>query len=219
MVKEGRTKLVSSSVLDPEENEYAEEYWVKKAQASLYGRVAKGELKTTKVSFELVTVSILTSCQTTKDMPLCRLPYDHWLSMLLICDAHQSGHPDIAPTTAKTRRRYWIINGNKISKTVKHQCTFCKEMGARVETRFMANLPRNRLQPVTPPFVYTACDYFGPFKVGIHRNTTAKHYGVLFTCLNTKAVHCELAADASKMEFLQVLDDSFLPRLPESSVF
>ena len=45
-MKEGKTKLVSSSVLDPEENEYVEEYWVKKAQASLYGRVAKGQLKT-----------------------------------------------------------------------------------------------------------------------------------------------------------------------------
>ena len=69
----------------------------------------------------------------------------------------------------------------------------------------MAKLPTCRLQPLTPPFIFTSCDYFGPIKVKISRNKTAKHYGVLFTCLNTRAVHCELATDASTMEFLQVL--------------
>lgn len=51
----------------------------------------------------------------------------------------------------------------------------------------------------------TACDYFGPYNVKISRNKTAKHYGVLFTCLNTRAVHLEMAVDLSTMEFLQVL--------------
>ena len=37
-----------------------------------------------------------------------------------------------------------------------------------------------------PPFYYTALDYFGPFKVKVGRNKTAKHYGVLFTCLDTR---------------------------------
>ena len=69
----------------------------------------------------------------------------------------------------------------------------------------MAKLPSYRLKPFTPPFMYTSCDYFGPIKVKIGRNKTAKHYGVLFTCLNPRAIHCELATDASTMEFLQVL--------------
>lgn len=69
----------------------------------------------------------------------------------------------------------------------------------------MANLPALRLAPYTPPFYMTACDYFGPYNVKISRNKTAKHYGVLFTCLNTRAVHLEMAVDLSTMEFLQVL--------------
>ena len=32
-----------------------------------------------------------------------------------------------------------------------------------------------------------------------------KHYGVVFTCLNTRAVHLELAVDYSAMEFIKVL--------------
>ena len=76
----------------------------------------------------------------------------------------------------------------------------------------MANLPSYRLQPYTPPFLYSSCDYFGPIKVKIGRNKTAKHYGVIFTCINTRAVHLELATDASTMEFLHVLRRFFCYR-------
>ena len=70
----------------------------------------------------------------------------------------------------------------------------------------MSDLPPLRLAPYTPPFHYTSCDYFGPYIVKIGRNKTTKHYGVLFTCLNTRAVHLELAVDCSTLEFLlQVL--------------
>ena len=76
----------------------------------------------------------------------------------------------------------------------------------------MSNLPRQRLAPFTPPFHNTACDYFGPMQVKVGRNKTAKHYGVIFTCLNTRAVHLELAVDCSSMEFLQVLRRFFALR-------
>ena len=69
----------------------------------------------------------------------------------------------------------------------------------------MAKLPSYRLKPFTLPFMYISCDYFGPIKVKVGRSKTAKHYGVLFTCLNSRAIHCELAAKASIMEFLKVL--------------
>ena len=69
----------------------------------------------------------------------------------------------------------------------------------------MAELPEQRLAPHTPPFHFTACDYFGPYQVKIGRNKTTKHYGVIFTCLNTRAVHVEMAVDCSTMDFLQVL--------------
>ena len=138
------------------------------------------------------------------------LPYDHWISTLVTRDAHKAGHPGVAATTGKTRRRYWIIKGGYLTKIIKGQCTFCRQMEAKVETQLMANLPSCRLQPHTAPFLYTSCDYFRPVKVKVGRNKMAKHYGVIFTCLNTRAVHCELAADLTTMEFLQVLRRFFL---------
>ena len=46
---------------------------------------------------------------------------------------------------------------------------------------------------------------FGPINVKVGRNKTVKHYGVVFTCMNTRAIHCEIAVYASTMELLQVL--------------
>ena len=54
----------------------------------------------------------------------------------------------------------------------------------------MADLPSDRLQE-GPPFSYCGVDMFGPFHVKKWRNTL-KHYGVLFTCLVSRAVHIEV---------------------------
>ena len=82
-------------------------------------------------------------------------------------------------------------------------------MAPKQEIQLMADLPVLRL---APPFYYTACDYFGPYNVKIGRNKTGKHYGVIFTCLNTRVVHLQLAVDCSTMEFMQVLRRFFAIR-------
>ena len=115
------------------------------------------------------------------------------------------GHLGVAATTAKVRVKYWILKGNKLSKNVKKEYVFCKQLAHQTETQIMAALPQHRLAPYTPPFFHSSCDYFGPINVRIGRNKTDKYYGVIFTCLNTRAVHLEMAVDLSTMNFLQVL--------------
>ena len=132
------------------------------------------------------------------------LSSDHWISTLITRHAHQHGHSGVAATTAKIRTKYWIPKATKLSKSVKFKCGFCKEMANKTETQLMADLPALRRAACTPPFYHTARDYFGPYTVKIGRNKTTKHYGVLITCLNTRAVHLEMAVDCSTMEFLQV---------------
>ena len=86
-------------------------------------------------------------------------------------------------------------------------------MQPKPETQVMADLPQAQLAPHIPPFHFMSYDYFGPYScVKIGRNKTKKHYGVIFTCLNTRAVHLELAVDCSSMDFLQVLRKFFAIR-------
>jgi hypothetical protein len=56
----------------------------------------------------------------------------------------------------------------------------------------MANLPKERLQADDPPFTRIGIDFFGPFEVKLGRSVV-KRYGVIFTCLNIRAIHLELA--------------------------
>lgn len=147
--------------LDVKEIEIAEEYWIKVAQTDPIQRLHKGELTTLtpfidekgiyRVSGRMDTALI---CYDGSRPAL--LPHKHWISVLITLEAHQSGHPGIAATT-----------------------TFCRELEGKVQTQFMANLPSSRQQPFTSPFMYSSCDYFGPIKVKVGRNKTAKHYGVL----------------------------------------
>ena len=120
----------------------------------------------------------------------------------------------VATTAGKVRAKYWILRVHDLAKTIKFMCVICGEMKPKTETQIMANLPQHRTTPGSRPFQYTSCDYFGPLTVEIARNKTAKHYGIIFTCLNTRAVHLEMATGLSKMEFIQALLIVFHQRLP-----
>ena len=64
----------------------------------------------------------------------------------------------------------------------------------------MADLPEDRLEPA-PPFTFSAVDYFGPWYVKEgHREL--KHYGVLFTCLPSRAIHLEVSNSLDTDSFL-----------------
>ncbi|XP_068756175.1 uncharacterized protein [Montipora capricornis] len=64
----------------------------------------------------------------------------------------------------------------------------------------MANLPEDRVQPA-PPFSYCAVDYFGPLYVKEGRRQV-KRYGVLFTCLSSRAVRLEVANSLTADSFI-----------------
>ena len=64
----------------------------------------------------------------------------------------------------------------------------------------MADLPADCLEE-NPPFAYSAVDYFGPFFIKEGRREL-KRYGVLFTCMSSRAVHLETAASLTTDSFL-----------------
>jgi len=67
----------------------------------------------------------------------------------------------------------------------------------------MAPLPTDRTQD-TPPFTYSAVDYFGPFCIKEGRKEL-KRYGVLFTCMNSRAIHLEAANSLTTDSFINAL--------------
>lgn len=180
--------------LIPEGLAKAERFWIKEAQTPFHSLMTKGEFKnlspfTDEQGVVRVGGRVDQAIMSYDTRHPVLLPSDHWISTLITRHAHQHRHSGVAATTAKTK--YWILKATKLSNSVK--CGFCKEMAYKTETQLMADLPALRLAPCTPPFYHTACDHFGPYTVKIGRSKTAKHYDVLFTCLNTRAVHLEMA--------------------------
>ena len=53
----------------------------------------------------------------------------------------------------------------------------------------MADLPPERTIPA-PPFTYTGMDVFGPFYIKEGRKEL-KRWGLIFTCLSSRAIHLE----------------------------
>ena len=90
------------------------------------------------------------------------------------------------------RQRYWILKGLATVQKISSSSPSCRRLRAKPEPPVMADLPNSRLGYQQPPFTNTGVDYFGPMLVR-HGRKTEKRYGVLFTCLTTRAVHLEIA--------------------------
>lgn len=56
----------------------------------------------------------------------------------------------------------------------------------------------------SPPFIYTGMDCFGPFLVKRGRSV-CKRYGLLLTCLCSRAVHIEMLTDMITDSFINAL--------------
>ena len=203
--------------LTPEELAKAEMLWIRSPQRSPQRRLENGEFKALSPFVDgkgIIRVGgridkVIVSYE--KKHPVL-LPSDHRVSLLIISHIHNWRHQGVATTTAKSRRKYWVLKANRLSKAVKFKCVTCRKMAHENETQFMTELPPVCLAPQTPPFHYTACDYFGPLSVKVGRYKKAKRYGVIFTCLNTRALHLEMAVDCTTMELVQVLRRFFAVR-------
>ena len=136
--------------LTPEELAEAERFWIKEAQKPLHSRMKKGDFKnlspfTDEQGVVRVGGRVDQAIMSYDTRHPALLPCDHWISTLITRHAHQYGHSGVAPTTAKTRTKYWILKATKLSKLVKFKCGFCKEIAHKTKTQLMADLPALRL--------------------------------------------------------------------------
>lgn len=121
------------------------------------------------------------------------LPPSHAITALLIGEYHRKYlHQHHEVVVNELRRRFCIPRLRVVVKKISNDCNHCKIRKATPQIPRMAQLPKARVTPFTPPFAFTGLDYFGPISV-THRRCQEKRYGVLFTCLVTRAVHIEIA--------------------------
>ena len=92
----------------------------------------------------------------------------------------------------RLRQKYWIINANSAARKTITECMVCRRHRGKLGEQKMADLPDERVVPDMAPFTKVGVDYFGPIEVKRGRSLL-KRYGVIFTCLTSRAVHLEVA--------------------------
>ena len=98
-------------------------------------------------------------------------------------------------------RHFWIINASSITKSVVFDCVTCHKIKGTMGLQIMVDLPKDRFGE-TATFTYCAVEIFEPFKVKVQPNE-AKHYGAMFTCLTSRAVHKEVLHSMTTDSFIQ----------------
>ena len=112
----------------------------------------------------------------------------------------------VAAITSKIRRKFWIVNLSKLVRKIRFNCVTCRKLDKKLEEQIMAPLPMERMKP-SPPFYNTSVDLFGPLDVKgeVNKRTKGKVFGVIFTCMYSRAVYCDLSQSYSTDAFLLVL--------------
>ena len=121
------------------------------------------------------------------------LPKHIHVSTLILRHIHeQLGHGGRNHVLSQLRKRFWIVNANSAARKVISKCVVCRCVRGRIGEQKMADLPKERLEADLPPFSNVGVDYFGPFETKRGRSLV-KRYGVIFTCMSSRAVHLEMA--------------------------
>jgi hypothetical protein len=133
------------------------------------------------------------------------IPNKMHLTTLLIRFYHQKiGHQGKGMTVAKIRSAgLWIIGGNRATASLISNCVICRRKRGTTHNQQMASLPPERLE-IGPPFSYVGGDCFGPFVVKEGRREI-KRYGLMLTCMSSRAVHIEVLDDLSTDAFINGL--------------
>ena len=130
----------------------------------------------------------------------------HPVTRLILRSMHEIDHRGVMHTVARSRIFYWIPQAAKIVRKVKANCFQCRLNDAQAMKQLMAPLPALRLK-ASPVWYYSMLDLFGPITVRdfVNQRTTRKTWGVIITCLTTRACQAYLAESFSTDHLLCVL--------------
>ena len=117
------------------------------------------------------------------------------------CDQHHQGRG--MTHNAIRQAGYWIINGRSVVHYFIQKCVTCRKLRGRFQVQKMAELPAERATP-SSPFTYSGMDVFGPWYIK-ERRSQLKRWGLIFTCLASRAVHLETLNTMESDSFINAL--------------
>jgi len=132
------------------------------------------------------------------------LPRKHRVTRLIVDQLHrESNHAGTNTVLALLSAKYWLPGAREEIRECESACMVCRRRRAQPATQIMAPLPAMRAKESLRPFAYVSVDYGGPFYTKQGRGKTRfKRYLCLFACMNTRAVHLEMAYGLDTDSFL-----------------
>ena len=129
------------------------------------------------------------------------LPYDTRFPIILprghlVANYHERGNHAAGANfiLCQLSERFWIIAAREEIREWDHECNECKRRRSKPACQIMAPLPKTRLRFSFRPFAQTTVDFAGPlYTVQGRGKPRQKRWLCLFTCLETRAVHLEMA--------------------------
>ena len=132
----------------------------------------------------------------------------HPLTRLIIRTEHiRLLHAGPTLLAASLARRYHIVGGRKVIRSITRACITCRRDAARPRPQKLGQLPIERVTP-GPVFDKVGVDYAGPILIKrghVRRPTLIKAYVCVFVSLTVKAVHLELVSDLTSEAFVACL--------------
>ncbi|XP_055615247.1 uncharacterized protein LOC129761547 [Toxorhynchites rutilus septentrionalis] len=121
------------------------------------------------------------------------LPRDHPVTRLIISSIHERFlHQNHETVINEVLQRYRIPRLKAAYRQIRKDYQQCKILLANPQPPAMGDLPPARLAAFSRPFTHMGVDYFGLILVSIGRRNE-KRWGVLATCLTTRAIHLQIA--------------------------
>ena len=129
------------------------------------------------------------------------IPKKHLLSKAILSHYHRRAHLGSDWVLTQVKEKYHIPGARSMLRSIRKTCVRCNRYFSQPQHQLMAELPPERLQPGIFAFAHAGLDLFGNFYVKIGR-ARHKRYGVIFTCMASRAVHIEVVHSLEAQSFI-----------------
>ena len=151
------------------------------------------------------------------------LPKGHHLSNLAIIYHHEKVHHQGLLIThgAVCQAGIWVMGASRMVSKAISRCIKCKRLRGKFSTQHMADLTSDRME-TPPPFTNVGFDVFGPWTIKTRKlrggAANYKRWGLVFTCLNSRAIRIEVLEMMDSSSFICALRRFFSIRGPATKL-